>query len=415
MIRSINIELFCCAGGMAEGFRRAGIEFDMAFDADPNACDSYEANLGHRPIQMDCRDLLRMLDSGWSPGPVGLFVADPPCTPWSRAGKRKGIEDERDMLRETAQFIEKLQPEVWLIGNVPGLDDSDNWGTVQKVIGGLTQFGYCIDYVKLDAANYGVPQHRIRPFWVGHRVGTPCVAWPRPTHGDPETIGSPKLGEDRVPWITCRAALSHLPVEELGVPRRLRMNLKSQCPPSQAQEPARTILASPPRAHKGGAVLSIDEKHRAEELDKPSHTITGGGAGHSARPVYLMTNKNHPISRDDRPAYAILSKAQQGAQGGSVINWPWERPATTIQKDDRIDAPGHHPEEWRSKSEPNCVVLSETAAAILQGFPETWVFSGKTKKDRWGQIGQAMPPALAQAVASSIVAAGYLDAQDPET
>lgn len=54
----IALELFGCSGGIAEGFRRAGIEFTWAVDADPNACASYEANLGHAVIQCDVRDLL---------------------------------------------------------------------------------------------------------------------------------------------------------------------------------------------------------------------------------------------------------------------------------------------------------------------------------------------------------------------
>jgi hypothetical protein len=78
---------------MAEGFRRAGLPVTMAFDWDAEARASYEANHGHAPVGMDVRDLERLLRDGWSPGPVDLFVADPPCTPWSRAGKRKGTGD----------------------------------------------------------------------------------------------------------------------------------------------------------------------------------------------------------------------------------------------------------------------------------------------------------------------------------
>lgn len=88
MVR-LNLELFSCSGGMAEGFRRAGITFDVAVDQDPDACDSYERNLGHRPIKMDVRDLLRLWRAG-GPPVVDLIVADPPCTPWSVAGHRKG-------------------------------------------------------------------------------------------------------------------------------------------------------------------------------------------------------------------------------------------------------------------------------------------------------------------------------------
>src|SRR6266498_2895256 len=125
----LTIELFPCSGGMAEGFRRAGVAFDVAFDHDQNACDSYEQNHGHRPIQMDVRDLLRMVRVGWRPAKqqIDLIVADPPCTPWSRAGKRAGVEDERDMLVETCELIALLRPRAYMIGNVPGLNDMPSW------------------------------------------------------------------------------------------------------------------------------------------------------------------------------------------------------------------------------------------------------------------------------------------------
>src|SRR6267142_7231076 len=92
------------------------------------------------------------------------------------------------MLQETCEIIRWLQPEVYLIGNVPGLDDGPNLQLVQRIIGGLCSEGYCTaDFARLDAANYGVPQHRVRPFWFGHRNG-PCIQWPEPTHGDPDIL-----------------------------------------------------------------------------------------------------------------------------------------------------------------------------------------------------------------------------------
>lgn len=68
-----------------------------------------------------------------------------------------------------------------------------------------------------------------------------------------------------------------------------------------------------------------------------------------------------------------------------------------------VRPPGHHPETGSILSVPNAVILSERAAGILQGFPESWVFSGDTKKARWSQIGQAMPPPLSHAVGTSVV------------
>ena len=179
----MNIEVFSAAGGLAEGFRRAGIHFDLVVDRDADACDSYEANLGTRPVQMDAHDLLRLVRAGWRPAAaIELLVADPPCAPWSRAGKRKGLADERDMLAETVDLIAHLRPRRYLVGNIPGLQDRPHWPVVQRTIGGLAAHGYCVrDFAVLDAADYGVPQRRERPFWFGHLDG-PCLRWPLPTH-----------------------------------------------------------------------------------------------------------------------------------------------------------------------------------------------------------------------------------------
>lgn len=208
----LDVELFPCSGGLAEGFRRAGVVFDLAVELLEDHCDSYEANHGHRPVQMDARSLLELLRAGWRPPrPVRLLVADPPCTPWSRAGKRQGQDDPRDMLDGTCRIIALLQPAAYLIGNVPGLDDGPNLPIVQKTIGALSQHGYCVgDFARLDAANYGVPQHRIRPWWFGHKAG-PCIQWPEPTHGDPaELVGQYTLPgvAALLPWVTCAGCLA---------------------------------------------------------------------------------------------------------------------------------------------------------------------------------------------------------------
>ena len=71
------IEICCCSGGMALGFRRAGIEFALAFDKDPEAVASYEANLGRRPIQIDVADLLRLLRAGLLRAMIGQAMPPP--------------------------------------------------------------------------------------------------------------------------------------------------------------------------------------------------------------------------------------------------------------------------------------------------------------------------------------------------
>lgn len=389
----MKLEVFCCSGGMAEGFRRAGVAFDFAVDADPDACESYESNLGHRPLQIDVRDLLRMARAGWRPKWVRLLVADPPCAPWSRAGKRKGTDDERDMLLETVELIQLLQPVAYLIGNVPGLDDADNWKkVVQPTLAQLQEAGYCIaDFVSLDAADFGVPQHRRRPFWFGHLVGD-CIRWPEPTHGDWSTM---RL-DGRKPWVTCRDALEHLPVDDLGRPVRLR---KRACNGKQhgsvGEHPARVVGTS---NLSDGNVLLPSEKHPYSRADEPALTIpcsqpTNGGA--------VLVPDRHGPSDPDAPSRTV--GAVPRGREGQLLAWPWDRPSTTVTSRAGLPPPGHRPESGSIMSMPDAIVLSEKAAAILQGFPEDWTFAGKTKRARWSQIGQAMPPAMAEVVARSIV------------
>ena len=200
-----------------------------AIDRDADACASYERNLGVRPEQLDVHDLLERVRGGWRPGPVDLFVADPPCAMWSRAGLRKGLADERDTLAETVELVRLLRPRAYLIGNIPGLQDAPHWPVVQRTIGSLAADGYCVrDFAVLDAADYGVPQRRERPYWYGHLAG-PCIRWPAPTHCEPARAAHGSLpGLGLKPWVTCREALQHLPLEELGRPVHMKLRPAKQ-------------------------------------------------------------------------------------------------------------------------------------------------------------------------------------------
>lgn len=398
------LELFCCSGGLAEGLRRAGITVDVAFDADPNACESYGANLGHRPVQMDVRDLLRLVRGGWGPRSADLLVADPPCTPYSRAGKRLGPKDARDMLGPTVELIAELKPHAYLIANVPGLDDSTHWHVIQDALKPLARMGYCVaDYFVLNAADYGVPQIRVRPFWFGHLAG-PCLGLPEPTHADPKLLRSGTLPGMRqlAPWVTCKQALGHLPPHLLGRPVGVRWK--------------------------------ADTDHNLSDPNEPARTQTQNANGDGS----LLRHPRHPINTPDAPSFTITARDVGGAQGAFAMEWPWDRPSTTVTADERISPPGHHdgsflsakPQDWTwnvpsttvdagetlaphgrngragesQRHHPNAVVLSEQARAILQGFPEGWKFAGDSKKARNAQIGMAMPPPLGEAVGRSIAA-----------
>jgi len=450
---AINLELFACSGGMAEGFRRAGIRFELVIEIEADHCDSYETNLGHRPVQLDARDLLRLAELGARPA-IDLLVADPPCTPWSRAGRRLGTADERDMLEVTCRLIAALRPRRYLIGNVPGLDDEVNLPITRRLIGGLSVHGYCTaDYARLDAANYGVPQHRIRPFWFGHRGGS-CIRWPAPTHCDPDELITATLPgiEPLKPWVTCAQALGHLEGEALGRPVRMRRRAQNghqlgsvaerparvvgrhRAPvhTSEADAPARAITQQC-RAPGHATTIVVNERHAPAQLDapaptlgaksrgqggqvlaaptskrpaatpgEPASTVRAGGGGHSGPAAMLAAESG----RQKRPSTQDPQSTRIISNGSPVLEWPWLRPSTTVTSRPGLAPPGHHDEGYALMSLPDAIILGERAAAILQGFSEKWRFAGRTKRARWSQIGQAMPPPLAEAVARAVVAQG---------
>ncbi len=343
----IAIEIFAGAGALAAGFRKAGIEFAWSLDNDPNACATYEANLGRRPVQLEVRDLLEVVKLGFRLPGLHLLVADPPCTPYSRAGKKKTTGDPRDRLLEVIELIRLLRPAAYLVGNLPGLEDAPNLGLVQRTFGSLIREGYCVaDFANLDAASYGVPQKRSRPYWFGHQHGIPCLSWPLPTHGDPkdDAVASPLPGMPSLrPWVTCRDALGHLPAELIG------------------------------------------------------------------RPVHANRSKSQDMRLGDPeiPASVVTGKSSRvGVGAGHVFTWPWDRPATTVCVGDTMANFGRNGRAGDpQRGDPNAIVLSETAGAILQGFPEGWKFYGGTKKSRWSQIGQAVPIAVAEAIGRSVMKA----------
>lgn len=183
-----------------------------------------------------------------------------------------------------------------------------------------------------------------------------------------------------------------------------------QHPQSILDASAGVIPASRPT--NGTSVLVTDTQHPHMDADEPARVIRAGSGGGARQALVLdhppvdtgrkpSGKQPHPQSQratpPDQPSVAVQGKDTRGA----ALEWPWPTPSTTVMQRDEIGQPGHH-ESGRPNQQPNAVKLSEKAAAILQGFPERWHFAGATKIARWSQIGQATPPALARAVATSV-------------
>jgi DNA (cytosine-5)-methyltransferase 1 len=122
---------------------------------------------------------------------VDFIIGGPPCQSFSAAGRRAagvaGTSDSRGTLfQEYVRILKTLQPKGFLFENVYGITGAQNGEAWKEIQTAFQEAGYTIHFRILDAADYGVPQHRERLFIVGHRVGS--YQFPYPTHG-PDSPG----------------------------------------------------------------------------------------------------------------------------------------------------------------------------------------------------------------------------------
>jgi DNA (cytosine-5)-methyltransferase 1 len=183
------LALFSGAGGLDLGFCKAG--FDVAVSSDISAVflKSIERNIGryypshHHSI---CADVSTAAPEVYGRGPFDFMIGGPPCQSFSAAGRRAGgvhgINDFRGSLFwHYCRLIEHFSPKGFLFENVRGILQANkgrDWQAISQAFNGL---GYQIYSRVLDAADYGVPQHRERLIVVGLKKGE--FLFPAPTHG----------------------------------------------------------------------------------------------------------------------------------------------------------------------------------------------------------------------------------------
>lgn len=165
------VDLFCGAGGLAEGFRSAGYEILAGVDHDPDAVATFAANFPEaEPICGDLREepvRARLADA--LGGACDVVIGGPPCQAFSQVRNHtRIIDDPRNSLyREFVRVLSELTPRAFVMENVPGLDQM---GAREQVIEDLSQGGkYSVTSQVLDAADFGVPQTRKRIIFIGIR------------------------------------------------------------------------------------------------------------------------------------------------------------------------------------------------------------------------------------------------------
>ncbi|MFZ1125726.1 MAG: DNA cytosine methyltransferase [Candidatus Baltobacteraceae bacterium] len=337
-------DLFAGAGGLTEGFRRAGFTPVAAVEFDKWASRTYAANFGDHvmacPIEQvkvaRVGDVLVWSGFGIDGEPrefetpeIDVLVGGPPCQGFSPLGRMNDWDyaDPRNKLwKHYARILDVVRPKMFVLENVPELLKSAEFLALRRHLRRKI-YGYEVIPEVLNAAHYGVPQARRRAIVVGSRLGTPQLP--------------PAVAER----LTVRDAIGDLPAIPDGFNWHVGRNPKAMS--------VERYKAVPP----GGNRFDLVER----------------------RP-------------DIAPPCWLRKKTGSTDVFGRMI---WDEPAPTIRTEFFKPEKGRylHPEAHRP------ITIRE--AARLQTFPDGFVFVGSNVQVA-KQIGNAVPVALAERIAIQV-------------
>ncbi len=191
-----TLSLFSGAGGLDIGFSDVGFNIVQAVEIEKKFCETLDKNSGTGKIfensRVSCVDIRNFSSEGL--GKIDFVIGGPPCQTFSAAGRRAngvlGTTDARGVLfREYVRLLKELSPVGFLFENVYGITGAQGGAAWREILDDFSTVGYKLFYRILDAADYGVPQHRERLLIVGLKENTFC--FPRPTHGPDSLDANP--------------------------------------------------------------------------------------------------------------------------------------------------------------------------------------------------------------------------------
>lgn len=375
MPRPIGIDLFAGAGGLSLGFEQAGFDVVAAVEIDPIHCAVHEYNfprcvmLPRSVTGLTGAEIRKRAKIGRQR--IDVVFGGAPCQGFSLIGQRALDDPRNSLVRDFVRIVTELRPSYFVFENVKGLTVGRHRDFLEELIDAFNEAGYRtrLPWKVLDAAEFGVPQHRERLILMGARMGLRIPEYPEALFRPADAAKPSEL--PRGP--SCRDALDDIPDAE-EFPELIEFDEVCVKQWGNAGFYAEEMRCLRKNAWHYGYVRRWNRQLLTSSL-RTEHTPI-------SRRRFEVTDPGdvEPISRFYRlPAEGLSNTLRAGTDSA--------RGAFTSPR------PIHY-------AYPRCVTVREMAR--LHGYPD-WFRFHSTKWHGARQIGNSVPPPLARIIAAQIM------------
>lgn len=349
-IETFNIlDLFCGAGGFSYGMHRNNhFKTVVATDFNEKATLTFKKNMPDTDVilgDITNSEVRNKIINAARARKVNMIIGGPPCQGFSMKGKKLGLDDPRNYLfMEYLHLVEELRPEVFVIENVKSLLNTAGGWFRDEILRYINKLGYKVEHGVLNAKRFGVPQARERAIFICSR--SKCIALP--------------VGNDYI--VTVREAISDL-----------------------------AYLNSAEGDFEQEYVTEAQSEYQKLMRINSNKLYNHKASAHSELALKKLSMISPEKGKECLPE-ELWGKQKFNTTWGRLV---WNDVSPTI--DTRFDTPSNgtnsHPELNRS--------ITPREAARIQSFDDNFIFYGSKFYIR-NQIGNAVPPLLAEAIADRI-------------
>lgn len=360
---------------MSLGFEQAGFDVVAAVEIDPVHCAVHKFNFPKCAVLPRSVEGLSgaeiRLAAGIGDREVDCVFGGAPCQGFSMIGHRILDDPRNRLVGEFVRIVSELGAKSFVFENVKGLTVGKHKQFLKELVSAFEAAGYeiTLPWKVLNAANYGVPQYRERLFILGVRKGIPTPVYPTP-------ITTPASGKRRIVGLqatpTVSDAIGDLPNADLFEALSAGDSVKTLQFGRPSEYVAELRCMSNTAWHYSYMrewrpdILTSSARTEHTDISRRRFSETAQG-------------ETEPISRFYKlPGSGLSNTLRAGTDGARGA---FTSPRPIHYKHDR------------------CITVREMAR--LHGFPD-WFRFNVTKWHGARQIGNAVPPPLARAVAGEI-------------